>query len=95
MTQKQNDPQNNKQEEAVKDQQETFQETNEQKMLQRPWRQTARVGQSIRMRQASRVRQVSRERQASRAFRLSKKKKVQVVLLVTPMRSSVQRLEMR
>ena len=27
MTQKQNDPQNNKQEEAVKDQQETFQET--------------------------------------------------------------------
>lgn len=31
MTQKQNDPQNNKQEEAVKDQQETFQETNEQK----------------------------------------------------------------
>lgn len=36
MTQKQNDPQNNKQEEAVKDQQETFQETDEQKMLQRP-----------------------------------------------------------
>lgn len=31
MTQKQNDPRNNKQEEAVKDQQETFQETNEQK----------------------------------------------------------------
>lgn len=37
MTQKQNDPQNNKQEEVVKDQQETFQETDEQKkMLQRP-----------------------------------------------------------
>lgn len=31
MTQKQNDPQNNKQEETVKDQQETFQETDEQK----------------------------------------------------------------
>ena len=31
MTQKQNDPQNNKQEEVVKDQQETFQETDEQK----------------------------------------------------------------
>ena len=89
MTQKQNDPQNNKQEETVKDQQETFQETDEQKMLQCPQRQTARV------RQAGRVRQASRMRQASRAFRLSKKKKVQVVLLATPMRNSVQRLEMR
>lgn len=36
MTQKQNDPQNNKQEEAVKDQQETFQETNEQKNASAP-----------------------------------------------------------
>ena len=35
MTQKQNDPQNNKQEEAVKNHQETFQETNK-KMLQCP-----------------------------------------------------------
>ena len=36
MTQKQNDPQNNKQEEAVKDQQETFQETDEQKNASAP-----------------------------------------------------------
>ena len=36
MTQKQNDPQNNKQEEVVKDQQETFQETDEQKNASAP-----------------------------------------------------------
>ena len=36
MTQKQNDPQNNKQEEAVKDQRETFQETDEQKNASAP-----------------------------------------------------------
>lgn len=95
MTQKQNDPQNNKQEEAVKDQQETFQETNEQKNASAPLEADCQSGAKHQDETSRRVRQVSRERQASRAFRLSKKKKVQVVLLVTPMRSSVQRLEMR